>query len=156
VEHGEAALREAYALFEQRGNNVNLAETAMDLADASVRKGSLDEAEHFCNVVARLSATDDVANESRRSALRARIRAARGDLAGAKEEAERAVELTTGIDYPEWTADAWLMLATVRRAGGDTEDQAAALEALRLYEQKGNLVGAGWVRAFLAEGDAPQ
>lgn len=128
---------------------MNLAEIAVDLADVSVRKGSLDEAERFCNVVETLSATDDVANESRRSALRARIRAARGDLAGAAEEAERAVELATGIDYPEWTADALLTLATVRRARGDAEDRAAALEALRLYEEKGNLVGAGWVRSFL-------
>jgi hypothetical protein len=66
------------------------------------------------------------------------------------------VELATGIDYPESTADAWLTLATVRRARGDAEaERAAALEALRLYEEKGNLVGAGRVRDFIEGSGAP-
>jgi class 3 adenylate cyclase len=156
LEHGEAALREAYELFERSGNNVALSEVAIGLGEAVVRQGRLDETERLCQVGDALSSTDDVANEARLAALRAKIRVARGDLARAEEAAQRAVELATGIDYPESTADAWLTLATVRRARGDAEaERAAALEALRLYEEKGNLVGAGRVRDFIEGSGAP-
>jgi class 3 adenylate cyclase len=150
LEHGEAALREAYALFERSGNNVALLEVAIGLGETVVRQGRLDEAQQLCQIGEDLSSTGDVAAEAQLAALRAKIRFARDDLAGAEEAAQRAVELATGIDYPESTADAWLTLATVRRARGDAEaERAAALEALRLYEKKGNLVGAGRVRGFL-------
>jgi tetratricopeptide (TPR) repeat protein len=149
LQHGEAALREAYELLERSGNNANLADVTINLGEALVRQGRLDEAERLCQVGDELSTTDDAVNGAQLSALRAKIRAARGDLAEAEEEAVRAVELATGIDYPESTADALLTLATVRHARGDPQERAAALEALRLYEAKGNVVGAGWARSFL-------
>jgi class 3 adenylate cyclase/tetratricopeptide (TPR) repeat protein len=155
LEYGEAALREAYELFERSGNNVALLEVAVGLGEAVVRQGRLDDADRLCQVGDELGTTDDVANEAQLTALRAKIRAARGDLAGAEEAAQRAVELATGIDYPEWTADAWLTLGEILRAKGDPGDERAALEALALYERKGNVVGAGWARAFL-EGREPR
>jgi hypothetical protein len=63
--------------------------------------------------------------------------------------ARRASEIYSGIDYLERAADAWLTLAEILRAQGDPGDDAAALEALALYERKGNIVGASWTRAFL-------
>ena len=149
LEHGEAALREAYELFERSGNNVALSETAIGLGEAAVRRGRLDDAERLCQVCDELSTTDDVAHEAQLTALRAKILLARGDLVQAEEAARRAVGLATGIDYPEWTADAWLTLGQILRAKGDPGDDPAALEAFALYEAKGNVVGAGWASAFL-------
>jgi class 3 adenylate cyclase/tetratricopeptide (TPR) repeat protein len=148
-EHGEAALREGYGLLERSGNRAFLAAVAIDLGEAVVRLGKLDEAERLCEVSEELSVRDDVANEAQLTSLRARLGAARGDLGPAEAAARRAVELAAGTGYLERTADAWLTLAEILRAKGDPDDRSAAEEALRLYERKGNVVGAGWVRAFL-------
>ena len=148
-EHGESALREGYELMEKSGNMASLSTAAINLGEAVVRLGKLDEAERLCEVGEDLRVRDDVANEVHLNALRARVRAARGDFSSAEAPARRAVELAAGTGYLERTADAWVTLATILRATGDPEERSAAMEALRLYEQKGNLVGAGWVRAFL-------
>ncbi len=150
-QHGEAALHEAYELLEQSGNRVLLSIIAIDLAEAVTRQGRLDEAERLCEVGEELSASDDVEIEKRLSVLRARTHAARGDLTRAETYARRAVELSAGTDYLERAADAWLALAEVMRAKGVAEEQSAAAEALRLYELKGNVVGAGWARTFLED-----
>ena len=116
-------------------------------------RSSLDEAERFCELGEEVTTAEDVESEAHVALLRARIRAARGDLAVAEEGARRAIELYSGTDYLERAAEAWLTLAEILRAQGDPGDETAALEALALYERKGNLVGAGWARAFL-EGEA--
>ena len=69
--------------------------------------------------------------------------------------ARRAVEIASGTDSLERAAEAWLTLAEILRAQGNLGDETAALEALALYERKGNLVGAGWARAFLEGAPAP-
>ena len=96
-----------------------------------------------------LSATDDLEHEAQLALLRARLRVARGDLEAAEGAARKAAEVSVVIGYLEWAAEAWLVLAEVHRSRGDAEERAAVEEALRLYEQKGNVVGAGRVRAFL-------
>lgn len=148
-QHGEAALREAYELFEQRGNKAYLAATAVDLGEAVFVQGKLDEAERLLEVCADLSASDDRENEGRLSAVGARVHAARGDFVQAEAAARRAVELGSATDYFELAAQGWLTLAEIMRARADTGEQSAAAEALRLYEQKGNIVGAERVRAFV-------
>ncbi len=150
-EHGEATLREAYELHERSGNKAYLSSAAIDLGEAAVRQGKLDEAERLCEVGSALSASDDVLNDANLSALRARIRAARGDLVPAEAAARRSVELSSGTGYLELAANGWFTLAQILRAKGDAEEQSAAAEALRLYERKGNVVGSGRVRAFLDE-----
>jgi tetratricopeptide (TPR) repeat protein len=150
--HGEAVLRESYELMEQSGNKAYLSTAAIDLGEAVVRLGRLDEAERFCEIGEELSASDDVANEAQLSTLRARIRAAGGELDSAETLARHAVEIAAATVYVERSADAWLTLAEILRAAGKADAPAAAAEALRLYEQKGNLVGAGWARAFLDAG----
>jgi class 3 adenylate cyclase/tetratricopeptide (TPR) repeat protein len=154
LQHAEAALREAYEQFERSGNNAELSSKAIDLAAAIVRRGDLDEAEELCDFGEKLSASDDVFNEAQLASLRAKIRAVRGDFDAAEVLARRGAELAAIAGFIELAADAWLTLATILRERGDPEEHAAALEALRLYEAKGNLVGAGWARSFLEEADA--
>jgi len=60
-----------------------------------------------------------------------------------------AVEIASGTDYIELAAGTWLDLAEILRAAGKAEAPAAAQEALRLYERKGNLVGASRAIALL-------
>ena len=149
VHHGEEALREAYELLNRTGNKVMLSEVVLGLAEAAVRMSSLDEAERFCELGEEVSHSEDVESEAHLALLRARIRAARGDLAVAEEGARRAIHIYSETHYLERAAEAWLALAEILRAKGDPDERSAAEEALRLYERKGNLVGAGWVRAFL-------
>jgi tetratricopeptide (TPR) repeat protein len=149
IQHGEETLREAYELLERRGNKAFLSNTAIELGDAVVRQGRLDEAERLCDLGEELTVSEDVENEAGLALLRARIQTARGDLGRAQEIARRAVEIASGTDSLERAADAWLTLARILRAQGESGDQAAATEALALYERKGNVVGAGWVRSFL-------
>jgi tetratricopeptide (TPR) repeat protein len=152
LEHGEEVLREAYEFLERRGNKAFLSNTAIQLGNAVVRQGRLEEAERFCELGEELTASEDFENEAGLALLRARILAARRDLVRAEEEARRAVEIASGTEALELAADAWLTLGKVLRTNGDAGDRAAASEALALYERKGNVVGAGWAQTFLDEG----
>ena len=81
--------------------------------------------------------------------LRARVRAARGDLGSSERLARRAVELITVDEFPELAAEARLALAEALRLADAPEASSWAAEALEFYERKGNLVGAARVREFM-------
>jgi hypothetical protein len=115
----------------------------------AIREDALDDAERWCELGEGLSVSDDVESTAHVALLRAKVRAARTDLVAAKELARQAVDLYSGTDFLERSADARLTLAQILRAEGHPDADSTALQALALYEQKGNLVGAGWVRAFL-------
>jgi class 3 adenylate cyclase/tetratricopeptide (TPR) repeat protein len=151
-EQGEAALREAYEQFERRGNKALLSNVALDLADAALRQGRLDEAERLYGVADELSAGGELQPDTQLALLHARLAFARGDLAAAEEAARKATDVALAIGYVEWAAEAWLVLAEIHRARRDGKEQTAAAEALRLYEQKGNVVGSRRVQAFIAAG----
>jgi class 3 adenylate cyclase/tetratricopeptide (TPR) repeat protein len=151
-EHGEAALREAYEHFEQRGNQALLLNTALDLADAAVTQGRVDEAERLYDVSNGLSAGGELQPDTQLALLNARLTLARGDLAAAEEAARDAADVALEAGFVEWAAEAWLVLAEIHRARRDGKEQTAAVEALRLYEQKGNVVGSRRVQAFIAAG----
>jgi class 3 adenylate cyclase/tetratricopeptide (TPR) repeat protein len=156
-QHGEAALRESYEHFERSGNAMQLSNIALDLVDASIKHGRLDEAERLLRASGELSASDDAQHEAQLALLHAKLSAARGDLKAAQKSARRAVEVAIGIGYVEWAADAWLVLGEVHRARGDAENEwSATLEALRLFEQKGNVVGAERARSRLQERETSQ
>jgi hypothetical protein len=81
-------------------------------------------------------------------AARARLAAHRGESADAFELAGRAVELANRTDLLDLRALLWVELAQVCRSS-DRPAQAdiAEVEALRLYEEKGNLADAAQLRA---------
>jgi class 3 adenylate cyclase len=146
---GEEALREGYEMLEQMGSTALLSAIALALGDCLFRQGDLDEAERLSEIGEQVTTEDDVFGMAQWLTLRARVRAARGDLAGAETFARRAVELPIRSEFPELAAEARLALAeALRLAGADGAEEPAA-EALGLYEDKGNLVGAHRVRAFL-------
>jgi tetratricopeptide (TPR) repeat protein len=145
---GEEALREGYEMFDQMGNTAMLSMIALELGDCVFRQGMVDEAERLSEIGGEVTAKDDVFGQAQLLTLRARVRAARGDLAGAEAFARRAVALP-GNEFLELAAEARLALAEVFRLASNPEASSWAAEALELYERKGNLVGAARTRAFL-------
>jgi hypothetical protein len=154
VQHGEEKLREAYALLDRTGNKALLSEVTRGIAEAALARRDLDEAERFCELGEDATVSEDIESEGHVALLRAKIRAARGDLTVAEQDARHAIELCSETTFLERGADAWLTLGEILRAIGEAGDDTAAREALALYERKGNIVGAGWVRAFLDGGTA--
>ena len=146
---GEEALREGYEMLVRMGNKAMLSKTTLELGDCVFRQGMVDEAERLCGIGEEVTAEDDVFGAAQWLTLKARVRAARGDLAGAEALARRAVELPILAEFPEFAAEARLALAEALRLAGDPEASSWAAEAHELYERKGNLVGAARVREFL-------
>jgi tetratricopeptide (TPR) repeat protein len=88
-------------------------------------------------------------------AIRATILAGRGELVEAERLARVATNRSEQSDFLNWRGDVLLDLAEVLWTAGKPDEARAAVEdALRLYEQKGNLVSAGRARRLLQEADA--
>jgi tetratricopeptide (TPR) repeat protein len=146
---GEDALREGYGMLERMGIKAAVSKVSLDLGDCVFRQGMIDEAERLSEIGEEVTAEEDMFGTAQWLTLRARVRAARGDLDGAEAFARRALTVP-GNEFPELAAEARLALAETLRLAGDPEASSWAAEALELYERKGNLVGAARVREFLA------
>ena len=84
---------------------------------------------------------------------RAELLAARGETMEAARLAREAVDIVAATDQINEHANALVDLADILRVHGDEAGSVAALnQALELYEEKGNLLGADRVRATLASG----
>jgi predicted ATPase/class 3 adenylate cyclase len=155
-ERGEQALREGCDLLEQMGDKSFLSTAAAYLGEALYRQGQFDEAERQSRISEELGSSDDRLNEASWRALRAKVLAARGELGPAEALAREAVAIAETTDYFEVAAGAWLDLAEILHASGNTRDTAlAAQEALTRYEEKGNLVGSLRATKLLHLGDTP-
>jgi ATP/maltotriose-dependent transcriptional regulator MalT len=152
-ERGEEALREGLEMLERMGRKAYASTIAARLGEAAVRLGRVDEAKRLSETSEELGASDDVYNETVWRRVRAEVLAARGDLAGAETFAREAAAIAGGAGYLDDAALAWLDVAQILRAAGDGHARDAAVQAVALFERKGNLVGAGWGRGFLD--DAP-
>ncbi len=146
---GEDALREGYGMLERMGIEAGVQKVSLDLGDCVFRQGMVDEAERLSEIGEEVTAEEDMFGTAQWLTLRARVRAARGDLDGAEGFARRALTVP-GNEFPELAAEARLALAETLRLAADPEASSWAAEALELYERKGNLVGAARVREFLA------
>jgi tetratricopeptide (TPR) repeat protein len=111
-----------------------------------------EEADHWCLLASKLSASDDVLTQILWRATRAKLLARTGELdeaAALAREAVRRAEKTDGLNRK---AKAFLDLAEVLRFGGKPAEAAGAVEAaFELYSRKGNLAAARRARALLAE-----
>jgi Flp pilus assembly protein TadD len=85
------------------------------------------------------TAADDFASQMLWMGVRAKIMAMRGEFEEAEHLAEEALAVAHRTDFVNMIGDAHMDLAFVLRRHGDASGaQAAANEALRLYEQKQN------------------
>jgi hypothetical protein len=126
--------------------------TAAFLARALLHQGRDAEAEHLADLSARWAGRDDLLTQILWRGVRARLLARRGEIDEAEALARAAVGLADTTDFVNHRADAFLDLSyVVEASGGGAETVAAAAEALRLYELKGNAVAATATRERLDE-----
>jgi class 3 adenylate cyclase/tetratricopeptide (TPR) repeat protein len=149
----EQRLRRAYDRLDQMGEKALLASTAAMLAESLYLQGRLEEAGRFCRASRDAAAPDDLSAQAEWRGVQARIFARRGETDEAITLAEEAVELIAETDVLRHRGDALLDLGEVLRLGGQpVEAEAAVRTALRLYEQKGDLVSAARARSQLGAG----
>jgi DNA-binding SARP family transcriptional activator len=140
----EMHLRFAYESLSLMGEKDNLATEAALLARAIVAQGQTRyaEASDLIAISQEAAAGEDLVTEIIAWGLSARMLADHGRHAEATELASSAVALAAQTDLLSQHADALLDLAHVKAASGRyPEAQAAATQALDLYQRKGNLPG---------------
>jgi tetratricopeptide (TPR) repeat protein len=148
----ERELRPAYDALKRMENWGFLASVVPRFVDALLVQGRDDEALNATEVIEGRIAPEDVDGQVGWRRVRARLLAHRGDVEQAERLAREAVAMAERTDYLELTAEAHAALAEVLHAAGNNEHARLALErAIRLYEQKGNVVAADRARSRLGE-----
>jgi class 3 adenylate cyclase/tetratricopeptide (TPR) repeat protein len=149
-EAAERVLRPAVETLERIGNLGHMASMAPILADVLVTLGRDDEAARLIELVVRSAMADDLDPQIGWRKVSARLLARRGDFEDAERLAREAVELAGRTDFLPDHAGALESLAEVLLLAGRPQESVAELEhAIRLHEQKGNLVSAARTRALL-------
>jgi class 3 adenylate cyclase/tetratricopeptide (TPR) repeat protein len=149
----ETLLRTGYAELEEMGERGVLSSAAAELGRVLCEQGSYDEADRYARASEELSGPGDAANSCLIAGIRARVLVSKGDLEAAAVSAHEAVARAAGGDCLELKADGYRTLGEVLRASGRVEEaEAALMDALGLYEDKGNRVAAERVQKVLATG----
>ena len=146
----ERELRRGYETVRAMGESGWLSTIAGFLAQALYAQGRYDEAEAFARVSLDTAGGDDVYSQVIGRSVRAKVASLGGALAEADALGEEAVRLAMDTDCLQLQGDVLMDVAEVARLG-DRHDQALRDigEALRLYEQKGNLVSVDRARKAL-------
>jgi tetratricopeptide (TPR) repeat protein len=146
----EGVLRPVCEELTRRGETSALSTLAGMLAEALYEQGRYEDAEETVELAAGVGASDDVDTHSICRRVGARLLARRGELDRAVAMARVAAALVEGKDAAMY-ADVFRDLGEVLHAAGRDDEAAAAFEeALRRYEQKGNVVAAERTRALAA------
>jgi class 3 adenylate cyclase/tetratricopeptide (TPR) repeat protein len=149
----EKRLRSACETFEQMGEKGLLATRLGCLAEAVYAQGRFAEAEQLTERAEAASAHDpsDRDSQFRWRAVRGKAHARRGESDTAEKLAREAAALVQETDWVNSRAGVQLDLAEVLQvAGRDDEARSCLKEALRLFEEKENLVAAARIRERLA------
>jgi hypothetical protein len=145
-------LRASYSTLEELGERGFLSSIAGFLAHALCALGEFEEADRFSRAGETAATPDDVHSQVLWRTARAKIRAQGGDAEGAEVLAREAVGLAEATDLVNTQGDALLDLASVLAHGPRREDAlAAAEEAARRFEQKGNRASLARARALARE-----
>jgi tetratricopeptide (TPR) repeat protein len=148
----ERVLRESCALLVRMHEGSSLGTQMAELGEALYRQGKTDEAEDWVRKADENAASDDVDAQIPLQGVRAKLLARRGQSAHAEELARSAIGLAERTDALNRRARARLDFADVLGRGGRLdESHAAAEEAARLFDLKGNTVEAARARAFFRE-----
>ena len=150
----EMHLRHGYESLSRMGEKGFLSITAALLARAIVAQGEkrYAEAGELIQISQEAAEGEDPSAQILCQGLSARIRANRGHHAEAAELASSAVALAAQTDMLNQHADALLDLAHVLATSERfAEAQAAATQALELYQRKGNLPGTRESLGYLAQ-----
>jgi class 3 adenylate cyclase/tetratricopeptide (TPR) repeat protein len=147
----EREIRIAYEVLEQMGGKGLLSTRAARLAQSLYAQERYEEAEHYTEISEQAGASDDIVTQLLWRQVRAKVLARRGYAEDAEKLAYDAVALAEPTDALDMRADAISDLAEVLRLVGRTDETKGVLEdAIRLYEQKGDVVSATRARDALA------
>lgn len=148
----EPALRDAHAFFRERGEAMEVALGAADLALLLCDLGRIDEAAVLAEDVVTDVPGYVLETQIGWHRINALVLAARGAVEEAVRSAEAALRIARGTDFVTIIAGALLDLATVQRAGGrDRLASAAVEEAVVWFERKGDILGARCARTWLGK-----
>jgi tetratricopeptide (TPR) repeat protein len=153
----EAALRTSCAALQANEHIPVLATRAAELADAINEQGRPDEADTWIRLARESAGDDDLDAAFVSQYVHAKVLARLGEVDSAERSAREALNLVTQTDALNRHGDSLLALAEILRLQ-DRENEAdeQIREALRLYEQKGNVVSAERAKSMLPEGAIPE
>ena len=152
----EADLRRACESLERLGEKGFLSTRAGCLAHALCAQGRYDEADEFIELAADSASADDAATQALWRSAKAKVVARRGEVEEALTLAREAVAILEPTDWLSVRADGLVDLGEILRlADRPAEARAALNEAVMLYEEKENVVGAGKGRGLLDDVRAP-
>ncbi len=147
----EAVLREACEVLQKLGEKGFLSTRAACLGLCLALQERPADAEPFLELALEVMPNDGVDVLNVVHMARAVTLLWQSSLDEAEEHARRAVAAIADWDMPKAKGDSLVLLGDVLNAAGRTDEAIAAYaEALALYEQKENLVGAGRVSESLA------
>jgi tetratricopeptide (TPR) repeat protein len=145
----ERELRAGYRTLEEIGD-VHLRPTvAAYLAAALAQEGRSAEAEELARFARSHTWEEDIVTQ-------VMWRVACAEVQGSERLAREAVELAAPTDFLDLQGTALLTLARVLRETGSPEAAAVAAQAQAVYEQKGNVVGAGWAAQLVETAPASE
>jgi class 3 adenylate cyclase/tetratricopeptide (TPR) repeat protein len=148
----ERELRFARDVYEETAAETELPNVAARLGQILCDQGRYEEAESLAGIAETDAAGSDYFLQPLWRRVKARALAQRGALGSAEALAREAVRLSRESDDLDNLGDALVDLAEVMRLAGRPEEAASATEeALRLHEQKGNIVSVEKARFLLAE-----
>jgi hypothetical protein len=152
----EAELRRDYDALKRLGDRNYISTVAAYLAEALYRQGKYEESRSFAAYSAEVAAPDDLATQVLWRGVSAKLLALQGQAEAAERIGLEAVERSRReSDMIDNQANILMDFAAVLRIGGKHHEALlAAAEALKLYEQKGDLVAGQAARDFLANGAA--
>jgi class 3 adenylate cyclase/tetratricopeptide (TPR) repeat protein len=139
----EAEYRRDYEALDALGERNYITTISAYLAGALYDQGRWSESATHAAFSAEVAAADDVVTQFLWRQVTAKLAAREGDVAQALTLAREALELTRQSDDLVAQADALSDLASIMTSSGmATESADARIEALRLYERKGDVVSA--------------
>jgi class 3 adenylate cyclase/tetratricopeptide (TPR) repeat protein len=147
----EAALRKACETLEAVGEKGFLSTRAACLGLCLALQDRPAEAEAFIDLARETTTDDDWTTVNLVHQALAEVHTSRGALSEAEQHARLALATARHSDLLNIKGDSLAQLADILAASGRPEEATAAyMEALQLYEQKENLVGAGRVERAVA------
>jgi class 3 adenylate cyclase/predicted ATPase len=147
----EREIRVAYEALEQMGEKGLLSTQAARLGQSLYAQQRYVEAENYAKISEQAGASDDIVTQMLWRQVRAKTLARGGQVEDAEDLARDAVALAEPTDALDMRADGLVDLAEVLRLIGRTDETTGVLEgAVRLYEQKGDVVSAARARSVLA------
>jgi tetratricopeptide (TPR) repeat protein len=147
----EQELRPGYDALRSLGEKSHFSSVAGLLARAICAQGRYEEADRLARESEAAARPNDIHSHILWRTTRALVLAHKGELEASEALAREAVAFAAESDFLDSHGDALMNLSEVLSLAGPQQEAALAVEqAVRLYEQKGNVVSADRARMRLA------